>query len=144
MRNASTVTGVLGLAIAILAWIEARTFPLQDLQSGLGAAFFPLLVLGAIVVLSIMSIFAGRASSETLENDLTFHDGTPKALLLLLLLVVFAFAFGHFGLLVPAIVFLSLVTFILGAPWLPALLAGAVSGAAVYALFTLVLRVPLP
>lgn len=142
MKNAATATGILGMIIAVSAVYRARTFPLQDLEHGLGAGFFPLLVIAAIACLAIASLAVGifrPGSGPTLRFR---QAGTKRALWLLLFLVVFAAAFAQVGLLLPVVAFLVVSMLVLGAPWIPALLVGVLAGIAVHFFFATVLHVP--
>jgi len=144
MGGSHVASGVFGLAIAGIAWIEARTFPLQGLQEGLGAAFMPWLVLGLIVALSTASIVYGLVRGVNLGEG--FRPGPRTAVVggLFLALCGFAVAFVHFGLLIPAIVFLIVGMRLLGAPWVKALGVGTAAGIGAYALFVIGFNVPMP
>ncbi len=144
MNNTDIATGLLGLAIAFCGWLRARTFPLQSLENGLGAGFFPLLVIGAIVLLSLTSIAVGLRKGSG-GTPLTFvMSGTPQAMIVLLALVAFILAFGQFGLLFPGVVLIVGLMLVLGTPLISATLIGSASGGAVYVLFANILRMPMP
>ncbi|MCD1636450.1 tripartite tricarboxylate transporter TctB family protein [Martelella mediterranea] len=142
--NTDIATGFLGLVIAFCAWLTARNFPLQSLENGLGAGFFPLLIIGLIALLSLTSIAVGLAKSGRARPVTLVRKGTPQAATLLLSLVVFTFLFGQVGLLVPVIILIVGLMFVLGASLLSAAAVGTIAGGAVYGLFVHVLQMPLP
>lgn len=144
MGGSHVVSGVLGLTVAAIAWLEARTFPLQGLQEGLGAAFMPWLVLAVIVVLSLASIAYGVVRGVNVRPSFHWRPEHTAAGALFLALCGFAIAFVFFGLLVPVIVFLVVGMRLLGAPWRKAAGIGAAAGICTYALFVTGFNVPMP
>ena len=147
MAGSYIVSGILGLAVAGLAWMEARTFPLQDLPEGLGAAFMPWLLLAIIVVLSISLISYGVAQCERQRPrlaDIRLPKGLVTTGATFLLLCGFAVAFGLFGLLGPALVFMVVGMRTLKAPWTKALGVGATAGLCIYVVFAIAFGVQMP
>lgn len=144
MGRSHVASGIFGLAIAGIAWLEARTFPLQGLQEGLGAAFMPWLVLGLIVVLSASSIVCGlflgvgRGGAAKPRPRMDLIGG------LFLALCAFAIAFVLVGLLVPVVAFLIVSMRLLGAPWARAIGVGMAAGVCIYLTFVIGFGVPLP
>lgn len=145
------LSGVAALVVVGLASFEASTFPLQSLEDGLGAAFFPYLTLGAISLLGVALIVKGLASGalkgtaeQTDSSAGAASSATSSLLRLFVLFGAFAMAFGYFGLLAPAIIFLVVAMRILGAPWAGAAIVGCAAGCALYALFVFGFGVPMP
>jgi len=144
MGGSHVTSGAFGLIVAAIAWLEARTFPLQDLQEGLGAAFMPWLVLAAIAGLSLSSIAYGIARGVSVRASFRWRPERTAAGALFLALCGFAVAFVFFGLLIPVIVFLIVGMRLLGAPWWKAAGLGAAAGICTYALFVTGFNVPMP
>lgn len=144
MGGSYVASGVLGLAVAGLAWIEARTFPVQGLQEGLGAAFFPWLVLGLIATLSLISLGYGVARGVRFALPFQRSPELLAAAGLFVALIVFAQAFVLFGLFLPVIAFLIIGMRILGAPWVRAGGIGLAAGIALYGLFVVGFGIPMP
>ena len=143
MRNSGALTGLLGLIIAAIAYGDARKFPLQNLENGLRAAFFPLLVIVFLTLLSFLALLLS-ALGKCAQQDLDLHgEGTSLVAWLLVLLILFAVAFSHFGLFVSAMVFIALASWLLGSPPKYAVLTGIAGGAAVRVLFINILNVHL-
>lgn len=137
-------TGVFGLAVTGLAWIEAGSFPLQRLESGLGAAFFPWLVLGIIVLLSMCSLVYGTLQGVRFKLPFIADRALAKAALVFVALCAFCVTFARFGLLIPVILFLVLSMRFLGAPWWRAGGIGAAAGLAIHLLFVEGLGIVMP
>lgn len=138
------LSGAFGLSVAGIAWLEARIFPLQGLQEGLGAAFMPWLVLAMIVVLSLSSIAYGLARGVSFRTSFHWQSRHAVAGGLFLALCAFAVAFTYFGLFVPVVVFLIVGMRLLGAPWRKAVGVGVVAGVGTYALFVTGFHVLMP
>lgn len=136
--------GAAGLLIVAMAWVEARTFPLQNLQEGLGAAFFPYLVLGLIGILSVCLVGYGLAVDGAEGPQPLFGPGYRRAAALFAAFAAFAVAFSQFGLIASAAAFLIIAMRVLGAPWIGAAVVGAVAAGAIHALFVVGFGIPMP
>ena len=144
-KGGSRITaGIAGLVLVALAWIEARTFPLQDLQEGLGAAFFPYLVLGIIAVLGLALIIHGLVLGPRFALPFDRNAQLTGTAALFAVFVAFTLAFANFGLLVPAGLFLMFGMRILGASWTGAVVVGWAAAGAIHALFAIGFGVPMP
>lgn len=144
MGGSHVASGIFGLSVVGLAWIEARTFPIQGLQEGLGAAFFPWLVLGIISLLSLGSLTYGLVRGVRFDLPFARSPELQSAVGLFAALCAFSLAFVFFGFLIPLIAFLVVGMRILGASWRYALFVGGPAGIAVYGLFVVGFGVPMP
>ena len=143
MKKSGALTGLLGLIIAAMAYADARSFPIQNLENGLGAAFFPLLIITALAVLSVLSCLLG-VFGKGAQQELEFREeGTRSAIALLVAMILFLVAFGSFGLHVPSILFIAGAAWLLGAPPLRSVLIGILGGTAVRVFFINILNVHL-
>lgn len=137
-------SGVVSLAIAGFAGFEARNFPLQDLQEGLGAAFFPFLIIGCIIVLSLAQIIYGFSLGFKASWPFEQSPDLNRLGLLFLSFAGFAVAFAHFGFLIPAVIFLVLAMRLLQASWLNAGIIGFTAALIIYGLFVVGFGIPMP
>ena len=128
-------TGVFGLAVGALAWIDARSFPLSRLDAGLGPAFFPWLVLTVITLLSLSAVVYGLMQGVRFNFPFQAGNALASTALLFAALCAFALLFASFGLLIPVILFLIVSMRLLGAPWLHATGIGTATGFALHLLF---------
>ena len=143
LNRSGVLIGLLGLAIAVIAYADARSFPLQNLENGLGAAFFPLLIIVALAVVSGF-ILVLSALGRGAQHELDFRgEGTWAAGGLLVALILFWLAFSIFGLLMPSIVFIAGAAWLFGAPLLHSVLFGIAGGGVVHVLFVNILNVHL-
>ena len=131
------------MAIAAIAYVDARSFPLQNLENGLGAAFFPLLIIAVLAMLSGLTLVLS-ALGKGAQHELDFGgEGTWASGGLLVALILFWVAFSTFGLLVPSIVFIAGAAWLLGAPLLHSILIAIAGGGVVRVLFVNILNVHL-
>ena len=137
-------SGITGLVISGGAAYLARDFPIQGIQEGLGAAFFPYLVIGVIAILGLGQLIYGLAVGFELKSPFAAEADLRSVALLFVCFIFYAFAFSRFGLIFPTIAFLVIAMILLKANWKFAVAVGAVSGFAVYALFVLGFGVPMP
>jgi len=137
-------SGVVSLAIAGIAGNEARNFPLQDLQEGLGAAFFPYLITGCIIVLSLAQIVYGFSLGFKAKWPFEQSPDLNRLGLLFVSFVGFTVAFAHFGFLVPAGIFLVLAMRLLQAPWINAGIVGISATLIIYGIFVVGFAIPMP
>lgn len=143
MNNCTILAGLIGLIIAVIAFVEARSFPIQSLENGLGAGFFPLLVIFALATVSLVSLFKGVLARN--EDQESLAGGKREVLWIWIagFLILFTIAFSHFGLIAPTIIFISAASYKMGAPLKNAVFTGVVAGSAVYVLFVNILNVQL-
>lgn len=145
MNVSYVTTGLAAILIAALAWTQARKFPFQDLQSGLGPAFFPCLLLIALVVLGSGSVLYGFLSRvEDAEKKGEEAPGRFTALLIFAFLVAYGISFSRAGFLVSTFAFLAVVMIILKIKWwLTLVVAGLLTGI-LQVVFATFFKVPLP
>lgn len=137
MRSRTTflISGLLGILICGGAWIEARNMPFQTIDAGLGPAFFPYLLLGCLLILSIGMIgYAIMAPS----GERTTSPGAARLrapALLFIVMAAFGLSIERLDAIVATYAFLSLSMIILGERWPRALVYAAVVTALIYLLF---------
>ena len=137
-------SGIVSLTIAGLAAYEGRNFPFQDLQEGLGAAFFPFLILGCIGALGLGQLIYGLILGFQFELPYKPSPELTALGLLFIVFVLFTLAFAKFGLIIPTIVFLIVAMRVLGASWKRSGVIGPVAGLAIYAIFVVGFNIPMP
>lgn len=137
-------SGIIGLVISGGAALFARDFPIQGIQEGLGAAFFPYLVIGVIAILGLGQTIYGLAVGFEIKSPFASDADLRSVASLFVCFILYAFAFAQFGLIFPTIAFLIIAMILLKAHWKFAVAVGAVSGFAIYALFVLGFGIPMP
>lgn len=152
VRWRSLLPGLLGLAVAGGAWLEARSLPYQDVSAGLGPALFPHLLIGLLCLLGGGLVAHGlMAPGATHRTDGppapdTHADGDGRSdwhrrpvwlrpLALFGLLVLLGASIERVPALLSIFAFLTLAMAALGERWDRSLLYGALASAAVYLLF---------
>ena len=137
-------SGITGLVISCGAGYFAQDFPFQGIQEGLGAAFFPFLIIGLISIFSLGQIVYGLSIGFETRSPFSNDSDLKSVFLLFLLFVLFTVAFSNFGLIIPTILFLILAIKLLGASWRMSMLVGALAGISIFAVFVVGFGIPMP
>ena len=109
-----------------------------------GAGFYPVIVAVFAIVVALVataSAFRSAAAAEPVELD---APSRRRVVISVLALVAFCLVLPWVGYPAAAFAFVTVVLRYLGARWTTALLTGALSSAASYGLFAVLLDVPLP
>jgi putative tricarboxylic transport membrane protein len=141
---------VLARAVPLVLLVAAGVYLTLALQLPFGAAarpgagFYPVIVaIFAIVVALMATASAFRAATVAAAIELD-APARRRVVVSVVALVVFCLALPWIGYPVAAFAFVTVVLRYLGGRWTTALLMGAVSAAASYVLFAVLLDVPLP
>lgn len=139
------LSGILALALAGLGGVRSQRLSLQSLSEGLGAAFFPWMVLVAMAMLGFALIGVGLFGQDNLED----RPSLPGVRILPILgiagsLLAYALLLVPLGFLAATAGFLLTTALILRARPLPAGIFALLTTTGLWAVFGLALRVPLP
>jgi len=141
---------VLARAVPLVLLVAAGVYLTLALQLPFGAAarpgagFYPVIVAIFAIAVALMataSAFRGATAAAAIEL------GAParrRVVISVVALVVFCLALPWIGYPAAAFAFVTVVLRYLGGRWTTALLTGALSAAASYVLFAVLLDVPLP
>ena len=149
--NSFVLSGLVALALAALGWFDARRLRLQSVADGLGAAFFPWLLVGVLVLLGVCLLAVGLLRPTGADTPAaTGEDGAEPSPRWVALAVICAALGGYAVLLVPlgfpatTAGFIFVTALALSARPFPAAILALLTTAALYGIFAVALRVPLP
>ncbi len=144
MEKSYVITGLITLLVAVLAWTQARKFPFQDLEAGLGPAFFPSLLLVTLVILSFGSIIYGFFSEQRNEKKQGGNHHYLNAIVILCLLIIYGIAFNRIGFLWSTFLFLLVSMYLLRTTWWVTLVLSFLLTGTLCIIFIVIFNIPLP
>ncbi len=140
-RIAAVITSLAGLAVMIYAWrvLNLGTIHMPD------AGLLPFLCGAGLAVLGILWIVTLRAKEEQ-KSDVPAEERTPyRPYLSLVLMVLYAWAMETLGYVTSTVVFMiAWQQVIEREKWLKTIIITVLGTFAMYALFNLFLKVPIP
>ena len=144
MKTPDAIAGLSTLLITFLAWTQARGIPFQNLEGGLGPAFFPYVLLAVLAILGIISMFIAfysnaRASKE--KNTKRYH---VLSFSIFCLLIAYGILFERIGFLVSTFLFLIGAMIVLKTRWWQSLGLALLLTFGIYGIFIVCFKVPLP
>ncbi len=141
------IAGLLGLLLSVgYGWEAVNTLPVGSLREP-GAAFFPLLV-AAFMFLASAAVVGEQLRLRRMQGaPLDLPGGSDLRRLVLMAITIFGFVWlvSLVGFLVASVLMsLALVRLLKLGSWLVTVVAGLAIALSTYALFVLILNVPLP
>lgn len=160
--NSFVLSGLLAIALAALGAFGARRLRLQSVADGLGAAFFPWLLIGLFVLLGLCLLAVGIARPPGLAAGIDARDTSGDTLgavnaeagdgpmrwstvaMICGGLIAYALLLVPLGFAPTTAGFVFVTALVLSARPVPAAAFALVTTAALYVIFAIALRVPLP
>lgn len=142
-RTSFVLSGCLGLSLCGVAWLAGSDLPFQELDAGLGPAFFPTLLIGLLLVTSLGLIAVGLLDRR--PDDGAGRQPAPQAARqasrlsrpagLFAATLAFGVSVGSVHALVTTFLFLLVSMLLLGEDWRRAAIAAAGVTGLIYLLF---------
>lgn len=148
MRFNDIVSGVLLLGLAVVLWVAAAGLPNPAAQV-YGPAFFPKVIAIAMGLSAVVLIATSLGQARTVAS-VAFDDWIRdpvrvfRFLLVPAMVIFYVYTVDEIGFLLSASAVLAILLLALGVRPLPTLAVTAGMVALIYAIFDLLLRVPLP
>ena len=144
-RKSWVITGLITLSITIIGFKLTINIPLQDLEMGLGPAFFPYLILSTLVILGLYTLAYGvyfwRNNSNKVEKDRRHYRLSISTIVLLIAYGIF---FELIGFLISTSLFLMGTMFIFGVKWWLVPIIATITTSGLYVIFVIFFNVALP
>lgn len=150
MRNPRDATiGIVVMAFAMAVFVLTRDFPGGTLAEGMGANFMPNLLAGILAILGLMLVAKGLligkgADAATAESRAGQERGLTTPVLMCVFVFLYLMALKYLGYVLATPIFLFAVVVTLGGGRKLAGIAAIGLTAAIWLIFGLVLKVPLP
>ena len=129
-----------GLLCAGIAYMVTQ-FPKRVMRASYGPAFFPMVLVGIIAALLVLMFLENRKTDPNQRID--FSDGKLPAVMMGMV-GLFALCFQYVGFIASSLAFLLVSMFILKTKPVSGVAASVLVVAFIYAIFKVVLKVPLP
>ena len=147
MKTNDIVNGVLTAAAGIAIFIKARTFPAIRGQR-FGASFFPSVVGGALAIAGLVLAFSSVLRKKvkpwvSMSPEIQSPRGIVNFVLIFASGLFYIFVSQYIGFIVTIFIIVFFLQLRFGVKWLPSLFTALGCSFGFYAVFAVVLRVPL-
>ncbi|MCX7787421.1 MAG: tripartite tricarboxylate transporter TctB family protein [Spirochaetes bacterium] len=143
--NKEFLNGLIVFGIGILAYLGSSGFERKGVAVSENPALYPQLLALVLCLFGITLVVQGvvrREASKTRKND--EHRGVQRTMFVVCSLVGYAVGIYLFGFILPSLLFMFIVPLQLGASRKTALLVSAPLSIALYVVFFLLFKVPIP
>ena len=146
MRKANIAVAVLCILLSVYVIVTAQGFPENLSAVDPGPAYFPSLMAGMVIILSL--ILAGLAiagKGKDTEDKLDFHDGSKRALAGIAMMAVYCMLLKPLGFIIDTIWLCFAMMILLQNRKYPVIaVVSVITAAVVYVIFAMVLGAKLP
>ena len=146
MRKANIVVSVLCIMLSAYVIKTAKGFPENLSAVDPGPAYFPILMAGMVIILSlVLAALAITGKGADAEEKLDFHGGSKRALIGIALFAVYCALFKTLGFIIDTIWLCFALMLLLQNKKYPVVAAVSVASAVViYVIFAVILGAKLP
>ena len=150
MKKAEIVFGTTSILFALLFFVLAGSFPEPRAQD-VGMAFYPRILVGLIIVLSLIIIFQAFKKQRPGEDEeqVPFFDtsdnGLRRVIIMIVLTVIYqqTINLGGFLIVTPIYLIILMLVFRASSPW-KIVLISSLTTFVIYLSFQILLKIPLP
>lgn len=144
MKKFTLIFSGIMIAIGVGAIIEASRYKKYPLSQGFGAGFFPIILGGVIIGLSVILIIQTLVKKDDEKISGLNWESLWRPLVFVICMAGFALLLKPLGLLLNSFWFVAVTMITMGAKWWKSLIIAAVTAAVIYVGFDVLLGVPFP